>query len=127
MSKPLTTIENTQSTRFNPLILKTLIWESYERFYQSLTNHKKEYRGDFSASASAWLLNATTKRSNLKSEHAHHAAGEANPDQLWGDVLPNPNAALSNTLSRCQLHEKQRNSNKQQKKHIQKHEGSWKH
>lgn len=44
---------------------------------------------------------------------AHHAARVADACQLWGDVLPNTDAALANALPSCQLHKKQRNSHNQ--------------
>lgn len=56
-------------------------------------------------------------------QNPHDAAGVADPCQVWGDVLPNANAALADALSGRQLHEKQGNSDNQQKKNIEQHEG----
>lgn len=72
-------------------------------------------------------MNVNRKRSQTeKKENAHHAAGVADPSQLWRDVLPYTNAALSNALTSSQLHKKQWNSHNHQKKNIQQHEGAWK-
>lgn len=67
-----------------------------------------------------------TEKERKKKENAHHAAGVADPSQLWRDVLPYTDAALSNALASSQLHKKQWNSHNHQKKNIQQHEGAWK-
>lgn len=69
----------------------------------------------------------TKKEVKEKNEfNSHHAAGVTDPCQLWGDVLPHTDAALTNALAGCQLHEKKWNSHNHQKKNIQQHEGPWK-
>lgn len=52
----------------------------------------------------------------------YHTAGKADTSEAWRDVLPDTDAALTNILTRSQLHEKQRNSNQQQQHHIQQQE-----
>lgn len=64
-----------------------------------------------------------TQNSTL--ENPHDAAGVADPCQVRGDVLPNADAALADALSSCQLHKEEWNSDNQQKKNVQQHEGPW--
>lgn len=84
---------------------------------QSLCFVGSECRGGFQ------LLLKMIQNSTL--EIPHDAAGVADPRQVWGDVLPNADAALADALSGCQLHKEQRNADNQQKKNIQQHEGPW--
>lgn len=71
------------------------------------------------------LLLIMTQNSTQTAHSTHNAAGVADPCQVRGDVLPNANAALADALSGCQLHKEERNSDNQQKKNIQQHEGPW--
>lgn len=59
------------------------------------------------------ILKSEEKITLQKNVNPHYAAGVTDPRQLWGDVLPNADAALANALAGCQLHKKEWNSHNQ--------------